>query len=267
MDNQNDNQPYTPYAPPTADIEFKPGSEETNFIPGGRPVSMGNGFSWISSSWGLFKQQAITWIMFTLAYVGICILLSVIPVVGDILSLFIPTLIIAGVIYSCDLLRRVGSFTFGDLFTAFQRKTGSLMILCLIAFGLLFLAILLLLVVFASSIFTDSPVFDYNEVFASFRPSLLMILTGFIILVTWAMSMMFAPALVMMHDIRPFEALQMSLSACLKNLLPGFIFWVVLSVLIILSLIPLGLGLLVTIPMFFICYYTSYRSIFFDEEN
>ncbi|MCL2591705.1 MAG: hypothetical protein FWD67_12780 [Betaproteobacteria bacterium] len=83
----------------------------------------------------------------------------------------------------------------------------------------------------------------------------------------YVMSMWFVPALVMVHKVAPVKAMKMSFSACCKNILPGIVFSISITLLIIISAIPLGLGLLVMMPILSICYYTSYRSIFFDGNN
>ena len=272
MDHQNDNQPYTPYAPPAADIGFGSVEEEMNFIPGGRSVPVGSAFAWISDSWGLFKRQSGTWIGFILTLLGMHIIAGFVPVIGDIAMAFIQVLLIAGVIHSCGLLRREGSFRFGDLFIGFQRKTGPLMILVLITFGFLIGVLLIAIIFLGISIGGSSALLQ-----SSIDPAALLATGGvgiigiFIVIIgvsIYAMAAWFAPALVIMHDIAPFQALKMSFSACLKNILPGIIFFIVMSVLMAVSVIPLGLGLLITMPMLFICYYTSYCSIFLiSEEN
>ena len=75
----------------------------------------------------------------------------------------------------------------------------------------------------------------------------------------------FAPALVMNHDFTVGAAISASLQAVKKNILPGILFFIVLSILMIISVIPLGLGLLVSMPIMYVCYYSSYRSLFFSQ--
>ena len=280
MDHQNDNQSYSPYAAPTADTKFTPRIEDASFIPGGRSVSAGAAFSWISSSWELFRQQPGTWIGYIVALFGMSILLGYIPVVGDIVWMCIQPLLIAGVVYSCYTLRKEGAFVFADLFVAFQRKTGSLLITILIPFVFMIAMIFAmgLLIGFAGS-FIGSDLFGSNleamlrniltndGIATILGAALLFIIIMIVTVSIFAMMLWFAPALVLMHDMAPFDAIKMSFSACLKNLLPGIVFFIMMSGLMLISIIPLFLGLLITVPMFFICHYTSYHSIFIDEGN
>ncbi|MCL2162205.1 MAG: hypothetical protein FWH56_10045 [Betaproteobacteria bacterium] len=290
MDHQNGNQSYSPYAAPTADTRLTSRMGEAFFIPGGRSVSAGTAFSWISSSWELFKQAPGKWIGFIITVIALSIILDYIP---DSVSItifgFIDFLLSAGIVYSCFLLRKEGAFSFGDLFIAFQRKTGSLLISFLIPFVFFFVLVIFFLFLFDGINFlkwfevankTIEEADNMNEAALYFnlilQPALLkiistkMIIGGFMVLVGWiifSMAIWFAPALVLMHDMVPFEAVKMSFFACLKNLLPGIVFFIVAYMLMLISALPLLLGLLVTVPMFYICGYTSYHSIFLDEKK
>lgn len=89
---------------------------------------------------------------------------------------------------------------------------------------------------------------------------------GMIIILPVIMSIWFAPALVVLHNSKPFEAMKMSLKGCLKNIVPFLVF--VFALMIISSLLivfTLGLGLLVVVPVAMITYYTSYRSVWTDQ--
>jgi uncharacterized membrane protein len=268
MDHQNDNQPYTPYTPPAADIGFRPGAEDTAFIPGGRAVLVGNAFSWISDAWGLFKQQAGLWIGFLVLYMVLYFLLDLIPVIGGLIAMFVQVLFTAGVVYSCGLLRREGAFAFGDLFVAFNRRTGPLLIASLIALGLLIVPIIIGVIFIGGSAGFGALALGGEAAAGALGVGLIVgVLIMLVGAAVYTMAIWFAPALILMHDIAPVEALKMSFSACLKNILPGLVFFLVMTVLLLVSAIPLGLGLLVTLPMFWICYYASYHDIFLNREN
>ncbi len=57
----------------------------------------------------------------------------------------------------------------------------------------------------------------------------------------------------------------MSLNAVKKNLAGGFLFFLLMGIVIFISALPLLLGLIITFPMFIITYYTTYRSIFYSR--
>ncbi|PAT00476.1 MAG: hypothetical protein BSR46_02755 [Candidatus Dactylopiibacterium carminicum] len=60
----------------------------------------------------------------------------------------------------------------------------------------------------------------------------------------------------------PIEALKASFIGCLRNWLPFLIYSLLMLVLLTLGLVPLGLGLLVVLPLSFASMYVSYRDIY-----
>ena len=74
----------------------------------------------------------------------------------------------------------------------------------------------------------------------------------------------FAVPLVLFREIEPWEAMKASLAAVLANMLPLLVYGVVTALLGMLALIPLGLGMLVFVPVLLISWLLSYQEIFAD---
>jgi uncharacterized membrane protein len=81
------------------------------------------------------------------------------------------------------------------------------------------------------------------------------------------MAVWFAPALVAISNMSPIDALAASFKGCLKNILPFLLYGIVFLVLFILGSIPLGLGLLVVLPLVFTSTYAAYRDIFLGDDG
>jgi uncharacterized membrane protein len=81
------------------------------------------------------------------------------------------------------------------------------------------------------------------------------------------MAFWFAPALVAISNMSPIDALAASFKGCLKNILPFLLYGIVFLVLFILGSIPLGLGLLVVLPLVFTSTYAAYRDIFLGDDG
>jgi uncharacterized membrane protein len=253
-----------PYKPPASYVEdvSPQGADGRNFIADGRAVSAGQGWAWIAQGWGLFKQQPGTWILLLLLAGVIFIAMSLVPLLNWIApSLIVPGLS-AGVILGCKALEDGERLRVAHLFAGFQARGGALVLLGLAGFVLYLVAMIPLIIVLGGgfiAMMSGDP-----TAFANLG-------TGFIIaiLVTMAislpvyMAMWFAPALVTLHDAAPLAALQQSFGACLRNIVPFLLYSVILLLLGILAVIPLGLGLLVLMPVFFASVYASYRDIFF----
>ncbi len=77
-----------------------------------------------------------------------------------------------------------------------------------------------------------------------------------------SMAIWFAPALVVLQDRKPVDALKTSFTACLKNVVPFLVFGIASLLIAILCTIPLGLGLLIFMPAMFASQYTSFADIF-----
>jgi uncharacterized membrane protein len=76
-----------------------------------------------------------------------------------------------------------------------------------------------------------------------------------------------APQLIVLHDQPALTAMKMSFAGTMKNILPGLVFGLCAFGLVIVSMIPLFLGLLITGPILAITAYTVYRDIFVEDAR
>jgi uncharacterized membrane protein len=95
---------------------------------------------------------------------------------------------------------------------------------------------------------------------------LLGVLVAMALLVPVLMMIWFAPALIVLHDVAPVEALKMSFFGCLRNIMPFLIYGLVGLLMLVVGAIPLFLGWLVVYPVLMIAIYTAYRDIFLEED-
>ena len=83
--------------------------------------------------------------------------------------------------------------------------------------------------------------------------------------VLWALLMMamwFAPALVMLHEVAPLDAMKLSVRACVHNLLAFIVLAALLYVGVWVAMIPAGLGMLVLIPVIAGALYAAWKETF-----
>jgi len=254
-----------PYKPPASRVEdvSPKATDGLEFIAAGRSVGAGQGWAWIVQGWGLFKLQPGTWILVLLVAGVIFIAMSLVPLLNWILpSLAVPGLS-AGVILGCKALEDGERLTVAHLFAGFQARGSALVLLGLAGFVLYLIAMIPLLVVLGGSfiaLMSGDPA-AFSDVGVGF---VIAILATMAISVPVYMAMWFAPALVALHDAAPLAALRQSFGACLKNILPFLLYGVIMLVFAILAVIPLGLGMLVWMPVLFASVYASYRHIFFE---
>jgi uncharacterized membrane protein len=77
----------------------------------------------------------------------------------------------------------------------------------------------------------------------------------------------FAPPLVMLHDLPAIPAMKESLFASLRNWLPFLVYGLVMGALAVAAAIPMGLGLLVWLPLLVASSYASYRAVFTEPDE
>ncbi|KMJ46512.1 membrane protein [Xenorhabdus khoisanae] len=243
--------------------------EKSTFIPGGRAVGAGAATEWISDAWNMFKANPGQWILFALVYIVILVILNFIPVINLISGIF-SSVFVAGFIAAAEKQRTTGNFEIDFLFHGFKNKLGSLIavsVLYLAIYMLGLFAALLAIGVGALELFSTSQYSDPG-LLMSHSPSLILAILVFFIFGMVALAFAwFAPALIIINNLKFGEAVSMSLNAVRKNLLGGFLFFLLMGVLLIVSMIPFFLGLIVTMPMTLIVYYTTYRSIFYTPEE
>lgn len=263
------NDPRNPYAPPlthVADREERPPTDSGVFIPYGRSRPPGRGAGWIGDAWRILRAQPGMWavalILLFIAYV----VLSLIPLVNFFVQLLVP-FAYAGIAMAADQQRRTGTFELGALLAGFNKQPVSVLAVggVTILAGILFIAVLFILIgaeIFGAAMRGGQP-----------DPSILLsarfwmaFLIGMAVMIPVAFATYLAPQLIVLHDQPALTAMKMSLIGCLKNILPGIVFLLCAMVLILASMIPLLLGLLISIPIMVITNYTVYRDIFVEEN-
>jgi uncharacterized membrane protein len=89
-------------------------------------------------------------------------------------------------------------------------------------------------------------------------------LLGFLLIVPLMMAYLFAPVLVALDNMKALEAMKLSFSGCLKNLLPLTVYGLLAFLLMIIGSIPFALGLLVVLPLLTASIYAAYRDIYYS---
>ena len=264
------NEPRNPYAPPVtrvADHEDSLPTDSGRFIPYGRSLPLGRGAGWIGDAWRLLRAQLGMWaaalILLLIAY----IVLSVIPWVNYFQQLLLP-FVYAGIATAADQQRRTGTFELGALLAGFKNQPVSLLAVggVVILAGFVFIGVL--------AIFIGAEAFGLVLRNAQADPALflsarfwLAVLVGIAVTVPVSFATLLAPQLIVLHQQPALTAMKMSLVGCFRNILPGIVFFLCSIVLVVVSMIPLLLGLLISIPIMVITNYTVYRDIFVEENS
>lgn len=255
-------EPENPYHAPEADLYESQDGEMTGPI----SVPTGHGWAWLVKGWWHFKQNPIAWILGILAWFLIVLVVSLIPLIGGILvNLFTPV-IAAGFIIGCRAQDDGDDFTVNHVFAGFSNNLGQLVLAGLIYFGAVFLLTMVMMVGMFGMIGMQSMASDSPDMMMAmmFSPGFLItLLLGLLFMIPLMMAYLFAPALIVLDDMKALAAMKLSFIGSMKNMLPFTVYGLLAMLLLIIGSIPAGLGLLIVFPLLTASLYSAYRDIYY----
>lgn len=250
-----------PYKAPDSDvIEKTENASSSSTVAVSRPI--GAGWTWIKDAFALFKPNAFSWIGLFLVYMVIMVIAAFVPILGGLFTTIAGPLFIAGIAQCAYDQDTRGEFEIGTLFSGFSHQTKELLISGLIFFGLVLLCSIPVFIVIAAGAFFLGTQNDPSQVGGVGITMLLGVLVALLFFIPAMMAYWFAPVLIKLNNVQPLEAFKLSFSACLKNILPFLWYSIIATVIFIVATIPVGLGLIVALPVLMIVMYTSYKDIF-----
>ncbi len=268
------NKPVNPYQSPSVDVVSASSGAGAEFIEGGRAVPAGNGLAWIGTGWNIFTQSPIAWIVCAIIIFVVLFVLGLIPILGGLISSILIMVLAGGLMLGCQAQYAGRPLEIGDLFAGFKDKAGPLIILGLLYVAstvALFVVAGILFAIFIGSTGLFGALLSGNQealgpmMAGSVMALLVISLVMLLMLVPIVMAFLFSPALVSLQNVSPVAAVSMSFFACLKNIVPVVLFFIVGFVILFIAVIPFGLGLLVAVPLMYGAIHAAYRDIFLAE--
>ena len=210
----------------------------------------------------MFLENPGVWIGATVLLLVILMAVSIVPLFGQIAAHLLVPLFGAGMIQLCRHLANGEEPQVADLFAGFRQHAGDLVMVGVMfaagIFGIAFIAFLLVSGGILGGVITGRVAGVGIALGGVMLAGLLvMVLSVPVIMATW-----FAPALVFLHSMKPVDAMKASFAAGAQNWLSMVIFGTFLVVALFFAMLPLGLGLLLLLPVFSGAVYASYRDIF-----
>jgi uncharacterized membrane protein len=227
-----------------------------------REVDPGACFDWLKQGWVMFLVNPGVWIGSTVLLLIILMAISIVPFFGQVAAHLLVPLFGAGMVQLCRHMSDEQHPQIGDLFAGFHHNAGQLVMVGVFfaagVFGLALIGFLLISGgVFGGVVTGRVAGFGIALGGVMLAGLVVAVLSVPVIMATW-----FAPALVFFHDMKPAAAMRASFDAGAKNWLAMVIFGVFLVVALFFAMLPLGLGLLLLLPIFSGAVYASYRDIF-----
>ncbi|MFV5213531.1 BPSS1780 family membrane protein [Azonexus caeni] len=227
-----------------------------------REVDAGACFDWLAQGWAMFLAHPGIWLGASILLLVILMAISIVPLFGQIAAHLLVPLFGAGMLQISRAIADGGEPQIGDLFAGFRSQAGQLvMVGVFFAIGVFGIALIAFLLISGGLLggAISGRIGGFGIAFGGFMLAglLVMLLSVPVIMATW-----FAPALVYFHDMPALAAMKASFAAGAKNWLVMVIFGTFLVVAAFFAMLPIGLGLLLLLPIFSAAVYASYRDIF-----
>ena len=229
---------------------------------GGRAVHAGQGWTWITDGFELFKKQPGIWIAIAVVLFVILVALALIPLLGAIGTFLLLPVFVGGMMIGCRDLQRDGVLKVEHLFAGFRTQTGNLIVLGALSIVGWFIVMLPMMGIMGVGAFFGIMRGDAAGMVAMGGSFLLAWLIAMALSVLVYMAFWFAPALVVLRGLAPGTAIRQSFFGCLKNVMPFLIYGLVMLVLSVIASIPFLLGWVVLAPVMIASVYVSYRDIY-----
>ncbi len=230
-----------------------------------KQVPAANAWAWIVAGFNLFKANPAMWIILLVIYLAIMIPVSLLPVVGSVVSTLLAPVFAAGMMWGCRALVKHQDLEINHLFEGFKHNTSQLIAVGgIYMVSLLFIAVIVVLALDKETVelLVNGKTLSPEQADGMLLP----ILVAFMLMMPVMMAYWFAPVLAGLHNLSAADAMKLSFSACLKNLLPFLLYGLIFMLLLILAIIPFGLGLVVVVPMMMTSLYSSYADVFGIEQ-
>jgi uncharacterized membrane protein len=251
-----------PYQAPKAHVTDAPAAAlEGEFVPEGQAQPAGNGWNWITSGWGMFRQNPGIWILVVVIFFVLAIVIQIIPILGPIAMSLLGPVFVGGLMIGCRALEQGEALEVGHLFAGFREGLGKLVLIGVFSLVAFILVVVVVGLMVGGSVFAIAAGGGQPDM--RMGAIALAVLVGLALALPIYMAMWFAPALVALQEMEVVEALKASFFACLKNIVTFLVYGVIMFVLAIVASIPFGLGWLVLGPVLIASVYTAYRDIFF----
>jgi len=236
-----------------------------------RVAAPGDGKAWWGEGWRLFAAARGVWIVITILFVVITVMLSFIPVLGTVAGTLLGPVFAGGILVGFRTLDRGGTVTVSHLFASFSDRLAPLVIVGLLYLvGTFVIVLAMACVVFMAvgwagigALMTGDPLEAGIAMLSKLGiGAIAAALVGLALWVPLMMAYWFAPALVVFRNDEPFAAMKTSFTACLVNTMPMLVYSLLGLLWAVLATIPLCLGWLVLAPVFAGSLYASYKDIF-----
>lgn len=229
-----------------------------------KAVDVGQGWSWIVCGFQLFMRSPGMWILIGLVLFLITLVLAFIPILGTLLVALLWPALAGGTVVAARAADTQQPVSVAQLFQPFRDSTtiNRLMALGGIAAGATLATFIVIFAMAGASAMGMMGGGGLEAIYGVGAGVLLMILIALSIQLLVTMALLYAVPLVTLRGAAVGEAVASSFDACVRNVLPLFVFGLVYIAVAIVATIPFGLGWLVLLPASATMLYCSYKDLY-----
>ncbi|BBF87618.1 possible transmembrane protein [Aquitalea magnusonii] len=232
-----------------------------------RRVGHVRGWRWIVEAFYLVRQQPLTWMLLAGGYLLIHFAVAAIPLLGPPLTFFLGPIFAGGFVLAAQQAEHGSELRLSVLFAGFRQAPRALLNVGMLYLGLLLLAMMLLSA--AMPLLGIHMIAGQNaqELPRLEGPVSLFMLLSAALMFLLSLCYWFAPALVVLNGLGPWQALRDSFRAGMANWPAVLLSAFMLALLLFLALLPLGLGLLLWFPVLYVTAYTGWKDLFAPQAD
>jgi hypothetical protein len=259
-------QDENPYAAPAAPVDdIAHATADGALIESGRAVPSGNSWRWIVGGFNLYKQSPGAWTLVLIIAFVIMLLALVLPF-GQLAFVLLYPVFVAGLMLGCHAQAHGEAFEVAYLFAGFKNRFGQLVLVGLLLMLGAIAAVMVGSLISGLGLFAAVAMSVSGALALAPLTLLLFFLVSLALLIPLQLAIWFAPALVVFHGVAPAEAMKQSFVGSLKNIVPFFVYSIIVMGLAFVASIPVFVGWLVLAPTLVGSMYHSYRDIFLDDQ-
>jgi len=234
-----------------------------------RQVSAIHGWYWIVQGFQMFRKAPMVWML--ICFIPFLIVVSIsllMPMAGPVIFLLCAPIFLAGIMVACREQEQGRQIDVSHLFSGFKTHLTPL-----ITIGVIF--VVGLVTIYSLFLSTgggdliamlehgkryDSS--EIGEISSGILSSFMMVI---LLQIPLLMAIVFSPVLIVMHNFSPINAMKKSFLACIRNIIPFFVYNLILNMLSVIVLLLPYIGLVILSPVIFASIYVSYKEILLGE--
>lgn len=214
------------------------------------------GSDWLKAGWEIFKSNPWIWLGIIIAMAIMVSILNRFGIAGQLASSIITPVFAGGIFLTLDKNNRGEPIKFMGLFSAFKTDNEKVQLLILGAIGIAVVIINILVWKLFGPRYSAQSLMSIGSYF-SFAMILSMLISAI-----WAMAMSFCVPLIVLRKLDAISSLKTSFKAALANIIPMLVYFLMIFGVMLVAIIPFGLGMLIAMPVIFCANYAVFKSIF-----